>query len=111
MILYAYIAKICKFYDNDYLFLLFVIDCKEKEAAEVGTKRKNSEFHNCEMEKKPKVEHQHTEDDTVLNKTDDKDVMEASLSKEKEEEVFDYRFSLYSIYCKYDITMIIYLYT
>ncbi|PWA62017.1 replication factor-A carboxy-terminal domain protein [Artemisia annua] len=42
---------------------------EEKETIEVGTKRKNTEFHNSEMEKKPKVEHQDNKDDTVLSVT------------------------------------------
>jgi hypothetical protein len=52
------------------------------------------------MEKKPKVEHQVNENDTVINKTDEKDAMKSSVSKQKEEEVFEYCFSFYSIYCK-----------
>ena len=72
---------------------------RKKETAEVGTKRKNIEFHNSEIGKKPKVELQDNEDATLNNQTDYKEVMKSTLSKQTEEEVFNYRFSLYSIYC------------
>ncbi|PWA74914.1 oxoglutarate/iron-dependent dioxygenase [Artemisia annua] len=74
--------------DKGVMNLIGTKDTEEEEnkTAEVGTKRKNIEFQNSEMEKKPKVEHQDTEDDTVINEIDEKDVMKSSLSKQTEEQ-------------------------